>query len=206
VTEAAGRLQLFGAPWSRASRCLWMLEELGVPYESVTVRDTRSPEHLARNPNGRVPVLVDGDVALFESLAINLYLAKRFPSPLSAATLAEEGRIVQWSMWAQSEMEAALNGIASLETVPAEWRERTLGVLDGALRGDGQLVGGRFTVADLNLANMFNGPVSSRFDLSPHPALANWLERCRARPAARRVFARAAAGFAEERARKSGPQ
>jgi glutathione S-transferase len=77
-------------------------------------------------------------------------------------------------------------------------------VLDGALRRDGQLVGGRFTVADLNFANMFNGPVSSRLELGPHPALAKWLERCRARPAARRVFARAAAAFAEERAAR-GP-
>lgn len=199
MTDPAGRLRLFGAPWSRASRCLWMLEELGVPYENVMVRDTRATDHLARNPNGRVPVLVDGDLVLFESLAINLHLARRFPSALSAASLAEEGLLLQWSFWAESEMEAVLNGIGSLEDVPAEWRERALGVLDRALRRDGQLVGGRFTVADLNVANMFNGPVSSRLDLSAHTALAAWLVACRARPAARRVFARAAAAFAEER-------
>lgn len=195
-------IQLFGAPWSRASRCLWLLEELGVPYDNPMVADTRSPEHLARNPNGRVPVLVDGDVVLFESLAINLYLAKRFPSPLSPASLAEEGQALQWSFWAESEWEATFNRAASLGDLPAQWCERTLGVLDGALRRDEHLVGGRFTVADLNLLNMFNGPVSSRLDLSAHPAAAKWRAAGRARPAARRVFARAMAAFAEHRGKQ----
>ena len=48
-------IRLYGVPWSRASRCLWMLEELGVEYENVPVAETRAPEYLAINPNGRVP-------------------------------------------------------------------------------------------------------------------------------------------------------
>jgi glutathione S-transferase len=165
-----------------------MLEEIGVPYESIPVRDTRDLSYLALNPNGRVPTLVDGDVVVWESLAINLYLARRYQSDLSPLSLGEEAQALQWSFWAESEMEAVLNQIPSLGEVPVEWRSRVLGVLDGALQSSGHLIGVRFSVADLNVVNMFNGPVSSRLDLSPYAHLNSWLARCRARPAARRVL------------------
>jgi glutathione S-transferase len=105
-----------------------------------------------------------------------------------------------WSFWAQSEMEGPLETIASLEAVPEAWRSRALGVLDGALAARGQLVGERFTVADLNVANMFNGPVSSRLDLSAFPRARDWLARCRGRPAAQRVLRRIAAELAGRKA------
>lgn len=143
-----------------------MLEELGVEYENVPVANTRAPEHLAIDPNGRVPALVDGDTVMWESLAINLYLARRFPSDLSAKSQGEEADVLKWSFWAQSELEDFFEHIASLEEIPADWYERAPRVLDGALGSRGYLVGGRFTVADLNVANMFNGPVSSRLDLA----------------------------------------
>jgi glutathione S-transferase len=176
-----------------------MLEEVGAEYENIPIKDQRSPEFLTLNPNGRVPTLVDGPLVLWESLAINLYLAKRFPTDLSPRSLSEEAHTFKWSFWAQSEMEAILNGIASLETVPEDWRGRTLDTLDAALAPNGHLVGGRFTVADLNVTNMFNGPVSSRLDLSAHPAVEQWLTGSRARPAARRVFERAAEAFGASR-------
>ena len=65
-------IRLYGVPWSRASRCLWMLEELGVPYENVPIAKTREPDYLAINPNGRIPALDDDGVVMWESLAINL--------------------------------------------------------------------------------------------------------------------------------------
>ena len=74
-------MKLYGAPYSRAGRCVWMLEELGTPYENIPLSprsgETRSPENLKRNPNGHVPVLEDGSLVLWESLAINLYLAEK---------------------------------------------------------------------------------------------------------------------------------
>jgi glutathione S-transferase len=169
-----------------------MLEEVGADYENIPVKDLRSPEFLRLNPNGRVPVLVDDELVLWESLAINLYLARRFPTGLSPRSLSEEGEALKWSFWAESQMEAILNGIASIEAVPVEWRDRTLDTLDTALAPTGHLVGGRFTVADLNVANMFNGPVSARLDLSAHPSIEQWLSSSRARPAAEIVFRRAA--------------
>ena len=69
---------LYGIARSRAQRNIWMLEELGQPYrlESVTYSDggNLTPEYLAVNPNGKIPALRDGELVLWESLAINLYL------------------------------------------------------------------------------------------------------------------------------------
>ena len=78
-------LTLYGVPASQASRCMWALEELGVNYQLELVRpyeETNTPELKTLNPNGKIPVLVDGDLTLWESLAINLYLAQRYGSPL----------------------------------------------------------------------------------------------------------------------------
>jgi hypothetical protein len=81
-------IKLFGNARSRAVRCLWMLEEIGAPYElvetSVRVEDLRNPEYLRLNPNARIPTLVDGEVVLWESMAINLYLAGK-PGPMELA-------------------------------------------------------------------------------------------------------------------------
>jgi len=103
--------KLYGVPWSRASRCLWMLEELGVPYTHVKADfasgDTRTPEFLAINPNGHVPALVDDDLRLFESLAINLYLAERYGKDgFWPAAIGDRARAVQWSFWVMTECEA----------------------------------------------------------------------------------------------------
>jgi glutathione S-transferase len=75
-------IRLYGTSNTRAFRPLWMLEELGLPFEHVKLDfakgETRSADFLRLNPNGHVPVLVDGDLVLFESMAINLYLAERY--------------------------------------------------------------------------------------------------------------------------------
>jgi len=104
-------IQLYGDANSRAFRCLWMLEELGVAFEHVKTSpfngDTRTPAFLAVNPNGHVPALVDGELRLFESMAINLYLASAYAkAPLWPAERADQARIVQWSFWAMTECEA----------------------------------------------------------------------------------------------------
>lgn len=72
-------LQLHGNPRSRAMRCLWMLEETGQPYtlveKSTRADDLQKAEYLQLNPNARIPTLVDGNFVLWESMAINIYLA-----------------------------------------------------------------------------------------------------------------------------------
>src|SRR5207248_3213113 len=101
-------IKLYGVPRSRTMRALWMLEELGVPYENDKVSfvgETRKPEFLRLNPNGHIPVLQDGDLVLWESLAINLYLARKYDKGLWPKTVDAEGRAFQWSLWAMTELE-----------------------------------------------------------------------------------------------------
>jgi glutathione S-transferase len=106
-------IRLYGSPQTRAFRPLWMLEELGVPYELVKTDfasgDTRKAGFLEINPNGHVPALVDGELTLFESMAINLYLAQRYgQGTLWPASEHDRARTVQWAFWVVTECESFL--------------------------------------------------------------------------------------------------
>ena len=104
-------LQLYGNPKSRAMRCLWMLEEMGEPYRLIGERaradDLQSAEYLRLNPNARSTSLVDGDVVLWKSMAINLYLAQKYEGPMHCVRPEVLGLAAQWSFWAILEMEVA---------------------------------------------------------------------------------------------------
>ncbi len=93
-------------------RCLWMLEEIGQPYrlieKSTRADDLQSAEYRGLNPNARIPTLVDGDFVLWESMAINLYLAQKYKGPLHCARVEALGLAAQWSFSAMLEMEALL--------------------------------------------------------------------------------------------------
>src|SRR5437773_5405678 len=105
-------LQLHGNIRSRALRCLWMLEETGQPYQliekSTRPDDLQSADYLRLNPNARIPTLLDGEVVLWESMAINLYLAQKYDGPMHCADATVLGLAAQWSFWAMLELEAAL--------------------------------------------------------------------------------------------------
>ena len=105
-------LKIYGIARTRAFRALWMAKELGLDYEHdpVEIGDAgaRTPEFLAINPNGRLPVIVDDGFVLFESLAITLYLAKKHSlGRLYPGTLEGEARAWQWSLWAVTRSTAA---------------------------------------------------------------------------------------------------
>jgi glutathione S-transferase len=120
-------LKLFGNARSRAARCMWMLEEMGEPYElvetSVRIDDLRNPAYLRLNPNARIPTLVDGEVVLWESMAINLYLARK-PGPMELADAAALGVAAQWSFWGVLETEALLLDLLSHRMLLAQFRSR----------------------------------------------------------------------------------
>src|SRR5215510_4325117 len=193
-------LRIYGIARTRAFRALWVAKELGIDYEHLPIEigdaGARTPEFLAINPNGRLPVIVDGDFVLFESLAITMYLAKKHSSgKLYPASLEGEARTWQWSLWAVNEVDRGVN-IWSLHAVrlPPEERdaqrraealkvlEAPFKVLDHALRGRSYLVGDDFTVADLNVAAVISRAID--MDLSATPHLERWLRRCLERPAA----------------------
>src|SRR5438874_3810350 len=104
-------LRLYGNIRSRAMRCLWLLEEIGAPYEliekSTRPEDLQSDDYLRLNPNARIPTLVDGSTVLWESMVINLYLAQKYPGPLPADAVTL-GIAAQWSFWAMLETEPLL--------------------------------------------------------------------------------------------------
>ena len=194
-------IKLYGVPASRTFRPLWMLRELGLEFENVPVGladgGTRTAEFKKLNPNGHIPVLVDGTSVLWESMAINLYLARQYGAgTLWPATTADEGRAFQWSFWVMTEVEASLlQTLMHRRLLPKDQRDETaaaaaeaklaapFGVLEGALRGRDYLLGGSFTVADLNVASVFAWSMLANIDLERWPQLKAWLTRCSERPA-----------------------
>jgi glutathione S-transferase len=205
-------LRIYGTVKSRTARTLWMAEELGIPYELVEVdyaaRETRTPEYLAINPNGHVPAIDDDGLRLHESMAINLYLARKHAeSPLAPRDLTEEGRCLSWSFWAVTELESpALTILFQSSGLPPDRRDpqklaRAIGalrpplaVLEQALatglpQGNRYLLGERFTVADLNVASVLGWTRAAPQLLEEFPLARGWLERCLQRDAYRAVKA-----------------
>jgi len=195
-------LKLYGITQSRAFRPLWLLHELGLEYEHIRLdyrgEQLDDPDYLAVNPNGRVPALVDGDLVLWESMAINLYLASKYGAEggLWPVDIEHQALAQQWSFWVMSEVEHPLLSVLMHGRVlPVEKRDpekvsRNLGVLkapfavlDQALTGREYLLGGDFTVADLNVASVLVWCKPARLALDSYPNLNAWLERCLARPA-----------------------
>ena len=197
-------LQLYGNPRSRATRCLWMLEEMGGPYQlietSTRTDDLHSAEYLRLNPNARIPTLMDGNFVLWESMAINLYLAQKYEGPMHCAGPEVLGLAAQWSFWAVLEMEALLLDLLQHRAVLPEYARdasyaerdelllrKPLGILNDALAGREYLVGNSFTVADLNVAGILVWGKMARLDMSTHPEATRWLDGCLARSAYRRL-------------------
>ena len=198
--------RLYGISGSRALRAIWGMEEVGIDYEHVPVTygaDSKAGDYLSVNPNGRIPALVDGDLQLFESMAINLYLAKRYGGALYPANAADEARAFQWSVWAISEIEPLQMQIVIQKLFTPEDRrnpkviegatqslQRPLKVLDAALAGGGWLAGEAFTVADLNVAAVMQLMKMIGFTYAEHANVQRWADACYARPALARALAR----------------
>jgi glutathione S-transferase len=202
-------IRIYGVYRSRGSRNYWLCNEMGREYESVPVIqvyrladpsakdaqiNTQSPAFLKINPAGQIPSMQDGDLILHESLAINLYLAKKYGGALGPKDIAEDGLMTMWSLWAATScephtIEILYNRIgkppAERDTAKAEAAEAAMisrfAVLDKALAKDGWLVGGRFTVADINVSEIFRYALPAAQLFAKAPNVKAWIERCHAR-------------------------
>lgn len=210
-------LTIHGVARSRASRILWLCEEMGIAYRHMPViqayrladpdaadapLNTRSPAFLAVNPNGRVPSIEDDGLVLCESYAINLYLARKHGGPLSPAGLREEGEMLMWTLWSVNEIEAhaiqilyhrVMKPEAERQPALADAAEEALrqpfAVLEKALAGSGHPVGGRFTVADINLAESVRYAMGAPALFEAAPNVKAWLSACHTRPAFKHMMA-----------------
>lgn len=202
-------LTIYGVCRSRASRNVWLAHELGIPFKQVPIMQayrladpdsfdglhTRSPEFLKVNPSGHIPAIDDDGLVLNESLAINLYLAKKHGGSLAPADVREDGQVSMWALWAATEVEPHSLAIITHRAGKPELRDESkvaaaidalrgpFKVLDDVLAASGYLVGGRFTVADINLAEVmrYAMPAPELFEAAPR--VKAWLAACHARPA-----------------------
>ncbi|HEY7320501.1 MAG TPA: glutathione S-transferase family protein, partial [Candidatus Binatia bacterium] len=162
-------LRLYGSARSRALRTLWMLGELGLTYDHKDylprAPETRTPEFLALNPNGRVPVIDDDGFVLSESMAINFYLAKKHKSLLYPSDPRNEALALQWSLWETDRLDRQIVNYVrhttefpeperKKEVAEAAWKEVTASfdVLETALAKAEWLAGSAFSLGDLNVA------------------------------------------------------
>ncbi|WP_176736525.1 glutathione S-transferase family protein [Oligoflexus tunisiensis] len=197
-------IQIYGPAGSSAGRCYWALEEIGLTYEAVPVnfrnQDHKKPEYLRMNPNGKVPVLRDGDFVLWESMAINFYLAEKYKPALLGADLQEKADILKWSFWGLADYQKPIiDAFIQKVFVPEAQRDQDLiaqclekivplnQVLDEHLQGRTFMVGTDFSLADINVASVAKLCPLIGVDLAKHSALQHWLHRVLERPAALKV-------------------
>ena len=192
-------LKIYGSPRSSAGRCYLVMEEIGLKYETAPLdmgnKEHKSPAFLQLNPNGKVPCLVDEDFVIWESLAINHYLAERYKPELLGAGAKEKGLVQQWSVWALAELQPPLVDILiQMMFVPEDRRDQNvirkaqeklpanLKVLDQALSGRTYLVGSHVTLADLNTASVINIAQALKQDIESYQNIMYWFNRMKERP------------------------
>jgi glutathione S-transferase len=198
-------LKFYGTSKSRSARSIWAMEELGLKYEHlpVEVSQAKSPENLKRNPNGHIPVLEDDGLILWESMAINLYLAEKYgKAPFWPSSVADHAQVYKWSFWGMTEVEPRLMTVLTHRIfLPADQRDEKavaqaleglkapLRILDDTVKAHPYLLGNDFTIADLNVSAVMSFAMIAKVDFSAVPAAQAWLNKCLGREANQRARA-----------------
>lgn len=210
-------LTIHGVTRSRASRIIWLCHEIGLPFRQIPViqayrltdpdaRDaplnTHSSSFLRLSPSGAIPVIEEDGLVLSESMACTLHLARKYGQPFGPADAVEDALMMQWSFYAVSAIETdaltllflhgpgnTMSGSdAAAVANAAERLVRPLKVVEDHLAANGQMVSRRFTVADINMAEVLRyaqsyGPLMDRF-----PAIRAWLADCQSRAGFRKMW------------------
>ena len=199
-------LKFYYAPMSTATITELVLEELGVPCERVKLDlqkgDTKKPEFLKINPNGKVPTIVHDGVAIWESAAITIHLGEQFGTAkgLWPAAGPKRGEAMKWVVWTNVTLGEAVyrrghfGEWAAPEAGNPKGVEQAnkdiadlLGILDGALAGK-QFLLGEYTLADTHLNSFCDWLRHSKIEFSAFANVNAWSERCAARPAYQRAM------------------
>ncbi len=199
-------IKLYTRPRTRGSRPRWILEEIGVPYEMVPVESgaaKTNPDYLKIHPLGAVPAMQDGDLTLFESSAICLHLAEKFPEKKLIPPPASKDRAhcYQWIAFVLTTVEPPaftyfLHTVRYDEArrnpaMAAEAKEKiqvSLDVLASAVEGKEFLVGDHLTVADVIASSVVNWALAMKMS-EANPTLNGYLSKLKERPAFKRSIA-----------------
>lgn len=185
----------------------WALEEAGQPYavRPVPWEKFKEPAHLARNPFGQIPTFEEGDLTMFESGAIVLHIAERFPGLLPTASNAR-ARAIMWMFAALNTVEPPIVDREIVEYLERgkSWQGERLAMVEERIRtrltqlaahlGDSAWLDGAFSAADVVMVQVLRRLEGSTL-LEEHPALAAYVARAQARPAYQRAFAAQLATF-----------
>ena len=200
-------ITLYGIEWSRANYVLFTLEELGLEFKHVKTHPfeegKNAPEYLALNPMAQVPTLVDGDLVLTESMAINFYLARKYGADkLWFDRLEDEAQIFKWTFFAVAQMEVhSVDIIFQKKLVEEKDRDfgvikraeralmKPLSILDSYLDGKDFLVTNKFCVADINVAGILSYARNGEYDFTPYKNVSRYLDNILSRPARKRAEA-----------------
>lgn len=191
-------LTLFHAPWSRSSRLVWLIEELGadcaiqycdiVRNDGTGARDPKNP-----HPDGKVPALTHDDALITESGAVAVYLTGLYPEAGLGfpSGSPERGVLLSWMFWAAGEMEPAfwarISGATETDPMARRRYEQATNRLIEALWEGPWLMGERFTVADVIIGSALTW---GREYLPDSPVFDRYIERLNSRPAKLRADAR----------------
>ncbi len=189
-------LRLLGrATSANVQKAIFGLEEMGLPYGREDYgrvhNNTGTPEFLALSPTNKVPVLIDGDVVIWESHSILRYLAAKSSSPLYPTELAARSDVERWMNWTLASLNPAfLAGFREARKPEAERGPDVAGVvaaelslLDGQLAGKPWIANGAFSLADIVLAPLVQRCLAYPFARPELPALTAWMSERQKRPA-----------------------
>lgn len=197
-------LKIYGQPKSRAFRVLWMAKEAGIAYEHIPVSITADkPEckeawYVALNPNARVPTIDDDGFVMWESAAINLYLAEKYKCALFPTSVHGRGRMLQWAFFTSNDIEPPLitmfqnrvlfppekRNAALADAAEAQLVEK-LKLLDAYLSKNAFFGADTWDMADFMVASVLYTLAPLKYDLSKFPKFSAWLMASIERPAAK---------------------
>ncbi len=192
-------IKLYGLKMTSAYRCHLLASEIGLEYEEVGLdlskSEQKSADYLKLNPNGKVPCLVDGDFVIWESMAINSYLAKKYKPELLGGSIEAKALIDQWSYWAVLELQPLIFTILRQMSMLSD-EERDVGiieeakkelpaihkVLDDHLADQAYILGAEFTLADINVGSVVIVNFMIKNDISEFANMGKWLQSLMQRP------------------------